>query len=215
MVRSRSAHGMSAACRAVALCAVVCAPSTHAAGHGNWVTVYDNDNADASPVVRLDAIPDRTPAIDGILAMVAFQQTPFGCVGPWETMECPLTRDLGLGLQCSDAHVALVRRWFPDAMPKLSGFGPQRYSGYKGTGPDALMCERTPESATFQSHLSSLRLRRHGNEVVTYMTVSWYAQERSGWIEYRTVYRVDQDRIVVLSNREVRRSRDDDGGNAE
>ncbi len=214
MVRSRSAHGVSAACRAITLCLVVCASSTHAAGQGNWVTVYDN--ADASPVVRLDAIPGRTPAIDGILAMVAFQQTPFGCAGPWETMACPLTRDLGLGLQCSDAHVALVRRWFPDAMPKLSGYGEHQYSGYEGQGPDASMCERTPESATFQSHLSSLRLRRHGNEVVTQMTVSWYAQERSGSIEYRTVYRVDQDRIVVLSNREVRRSRnDEDGRNAE
>jgi len=214
MVRSRFAQGMSAACRVVTLCILACASSAQAAGHGAWVVVYDN--AHASPVVRLDAIPGRTPAIDGILAMVAFQQTPFGCDGPWETMDCPVTRDLGLGLQCSDAHVALVRRWFPDAMPKLSGYGPQRYSGYKGTGPDASMCERTPESATFQSHLALLRLRRHGDKVVTYMRVSWYARERSGSIEYRTVYRVDKDKVIVLSNREMRRSRDDeDDRNAE
>lgn len=180
----------------------------HAAAPGAWITVYESRN-DAAPRVHLDRLPQRSPAIDGILAMVAFQQTPFGCEGPRDAMDCPITRDLGLGLQCSDAHVAFVRRWFPDRIPKLGGRHERHYSGFAGKGPDASMCAQTPTSASVQSHLSSLRIRQSSRKLSIESRVMWYARERSGEIVYRTRFRLDGDALVLRSSEVIRQTRHD------
>lgn len=177
--------------------------SAHATAPGDWVTVYDAHSDDGTRV-HLDRLPQRTPAIDGVLAMIAFQQTPIGCEGPRDALDCPITRELGLGLQCSDAHVAIVQTGFPERMPKLGGYHESRYSGFEGKGPDASMCAQTPESASVQSHLSSVRIRQAGRRLTVESRVVWHARERSGETVYRTRLRVDGDRVVPVSNTVIR-----------
>ncbi len=181
------------------LCAIA-----HAADSRDWVTVYRT--GPDGPQVRLDPLPKRTPAIDGILAMLSFQQTPFGCSGPRGDMTCPITRELGLGRQCSPAHIASVQRWFPDRVPKLGGYHARHYTGLGGKGPEPWMCAETPEGASVQDHLSSVRMRQSGRRLVVESRVAWYARERSGDILYRTTFRLDDDAVTLLSHKVVRRA---------
>jgi hypothetical protein len=182
---------------------ILCSPA-HAAGPRDWATVYEN-NADG-PQVRLDRLPQRTPAIEGILAMLSFLQTPFGCSGPRGDMTCPITRELGLGRQCSPAHVATVQRWFPDRVPKLGGYHARHYTGLGGKGPEPWICAETPEGASVQDHLSSVRMRQTGRRLVVESRVAWYARERSGDFLYRTTFRLDGDAVTLLSHKVVRRT---------
>lgn len=186
------------------LCAWILCTAAHAAGPRDWVTVYEN-SADG-PQVRLDRLPQRRPAIDGVLAMLSFLQTPFGCSGPRGDMTCPITRELGLGRQCSPAHVATVQRWFPDRVPKLSGYHARHYTGLGGKGPESWMCAETPEGASVQDHLSSVRIRQTGRRLVVESRVAWYARERSGDLFYRTTFRLDDDAVTLLSHKLVRRT---------
>lgn len=77
------------------------------------------------------------------------------------------------------------------------------------------MCAQTPESASVQSHLSSLRIRQTGHRLTAHTKVSWYARERSGEIVYRTRLRVDGGVVVRVSNKVIHRSKPDSLGDQE
>jgi glutathione S-transferase len=56
--------------------------------------------------------------INAILAMYALQ-TGGGCEGHDDAgLRCELTKSLGLGAQCSEKHLKLVRSWFKNEVPK-------------------------------------------------------------------------------------------------
>jgi hypothetical protein len=175
--------------------------SALAAGPREWVTVYEV-TADGAHV-RLERLRERSPAIEGALAMLSFLVTPFGCAGPRGDMDCPITRELGLGRQCSEAHIAFVRKWFPEKVPIIGGYHAQRYAGFGGLGPEASMCAQTPEGASVQNHLSLVRMRQTGRRLIVESHVSWYARERSGEIVYRTTFRLEDDAIAQLSNKVI------------
>src|SRR5579859_6685684 len=60
------------------------------------------------PVARLDRLGPMSEGFKAILAMYALQ-VGAGCKNDYQ---CVLTQDLGLGNQCSDQQVNLVRSWF-------------------------------------------------------------------------------------------------------
>jgi hypothetical protein len=159
-----------------------------------------------APTVDIDEAVPRSSAIEGILAMLAFQVTPSGCEGPRGDMDCPITRELGLGRQCSEAHLAMVERWFPDSMPQIGGDHAQHYTGYAGAGPEAWMCAQTPEGANVQDHLVAVDLWQDGDLVAIDTEVRWYAREESGLLKYRSEFRIEQQKAVLVSHRRLDRA---------
>jgi hypothetical protein len=77
------------------------------------------------------------------------------------------------------------------------------------------MCAQTPESASVQSHHSSLRIRQTGHRLTVHTRVSWYARERSGEIVYCTRLRLDRGVVVRVCNKVIHRSRPDSFGDQE
>jgi hypothetical protein len=166
---------------------------------GHRVFGLDDNHA---PKVDIDEAVPRSSAIEGMLAMLAFQVTPSGCAGPRGDMDCPITRELGLGRQCSEAHLAMVKRWFPDNMPQIGGYHAQHYTGYAGAGPEAWMCAQTLEGASVQDHLVAVDNRQDG-ELVTldrYPNLLVRARtERRIALSQRIPHRAGQGRARVAS----------------
>jgi uncharacterized protein len=164
----------------------------------SYVTVYSWNR---DPMVNLAAFQPLSEPFKAILAMYA-AQAGGDCTN--EPLECTLTSSLGLGPQCSDAQINLVRKWFREGMPPMAEYqGPP----YILDEPEALegICYRQPQTATVQQVWDTIRIGIRGDLVFVEATFSWThgADGPSGHTGYSTVYGIANDRIITVSHKKV------------
>jgi len=169
------------------------------------VTVFLLDSK-YEPVVRLEKLsPPLTEGLRAILAMYALQDGG-GCEGETDPNEkglhCALTTALGVGPQCSEAQLRLVRAWFK-SLPKMSGLAADHYLNIQR--PDSLetICYAAPYTASFQQIWDRIRVTQDGGEVVVDAVGSWLARDESGHFHYRSKYKIEDHSITTLSHEEV------------
>jgi len=157
--------------------------------------------------VHLERLGPLSPALRAILAFYAMRANG-GCPpGTWDEasktydMKCPLTTALGLGSQCSEAQLALVRFWFKDGIPAVNLDRADAVQIGK-SGDFASACNATPYTATHQSIWSSLRVRQDKKKGLVTITGegSWTAgpEAGGGFFTDVTTYHILKDRVRVV-----------------
>lgn len=104
------------------------------------------------PVTRLDRLPHLTAGLKALLALYALENGA-GCEGKDEDkrVRCKLTAELGLGSNCSEAHIQLVRSWF-DSTPNLTSRWNARWNATtKSPGSLEHFCYGQPDTASWQN----------------------------------------------------------------
>jgi len=159
--------------------------------------------------VHLERLGPLTPAMRAILAFYAMRANG-GCPpGTWSEdgktydMQCPLTTALGLGRQCSEAQLALVKTWFKDGIPAVN-LDQADAANIGKSGDFASACNATPYTATHQSIWSSLRVRQEKKGLVTITGEgSWTSGPEAGGGSFTdvTTYRILPDRVRVVRHR--------------
>lgn len=160
--------------------------------------------------VSLRPLEPLTPALRALLAFYALRANG-GCPpGDWSKdgktyeMSCPLTTALGLGFQCSEAHLGLVKTWFKEGIPPLL-LDRKEAARIAKEGDIARACNSTPYSATHQTIWSSIKvLRRKDGTVTITGEGDWTAGPEAESGSFRNVgtYRLLADRVEVVSFRE-------------
>jgi hypothetical protein len=171
---------------------------------GGVTILSGEDSVDVA--VNLKPLEPLSPAMRAILAFYAMRGNG-GCPpGTWSDdgktydMRCPLTTALGLGRQCSEEQIALVKAWFKDGVPRLTR------SRADAASIDQATCQNTPYTATHQVIWQSLRVRMGKKGLVTVTAKgSWLGGESGGDFGYVTTYRVLQDRVQIVREREWHR----------
>lgn len=175
---------------------------SHGAYSSEGVRVFYLDRR-YEPVVRLDRLPARTPVLDGILAMYALQNGA-GCSGHDKLgLRCKLTESLGLGYQCSNAHIALVRRTFPSSLPPMSGYRAQLYQAPWQHGTLESICYALSDSTTGQTVWTMIRIGQTAKTITVDARGSWLTPDESRDFAYSTVFAVEGDTASVLTHRIV------------
>jgi hypothetical protein len=158
--------------------------------------------------INLKPLEPLSPAMRAILAFYAMRANS-GCPpGEWSgdryRMQCPLTTALGLGDQCSDEHIALVRKWFKDGIPPVNLDKAEAVRiGKSGKFEDA--CNATPYTATHQTNWLTLRVERKKPDLMTVEASGAGTsgpEADSGFFTDVTTYRILPDRVKVVSHRE-------------
>jgi hypothetical protein len=161
--------------------------------------------------VNLKALGELSPAMKAILAFYAMRANG-GCP-PGELdentkaykMECPLTTALGLGDQCSDAQITLVKTWFKDGIPALGLLDSKTAQQVNKDKNFASICNSTPYTATHQSIWDSIRVKQMDGGMVTITAEGeWTSgpEGDSGSFHAVTTYRILPDRVQVVSHKE-------------
>jgi hypothetical protein len=164
------------------------------------VVVYYIDKT-SRPVARLDRLSTMSDGLKAILAMYALQAGA-GC----EThdsagnLQCTLTSALGLGSQCSESHVALVRQWFKDEIPKISGHRDSAFQQTQEPGVLESMCYTAPFTATFQHTWQIIRVTQRDNRIVVDAMASWLARDNGGRVRYHSEYELGPTFVKVVSH---------------
>jgi hypothetical protein len=196
-------------CLISALAVVACA-RTLSAGSLKKGEVEILTGTDSSTVeVNLGPLEPLSPGMRAILAFYAMRANG-GCPpGEWTAdgktyeMRCPLTTALGLGFQCSPAHLDLVKTWFKDAIPPLELDRAEAVRIVKA-GDFASACNATPYTATHQIIWSTIRVRPGKDGRVTIEgSGDWTSgpEGDSGAFHNVATYRILADRVVVVSYR--------------
>jgi hypothetical protein len=193
----------------IALVAVLLAPTLAAAAArlGEVVVLTGEDSMTVD--IDLKPLEPLSPALRALLAFYAMRANG-GCPpGDWSAdgkiyeMSCPLTTALGLGFQCSEAQISLVRTWFKDGAPPL--LIDLKTATRIGRSVDfASTCAATPYTATHQTIWSSIRVLSGKDGVVTIEGEGeWTAGPGadSGSFKNTGTYQLLPDRVRVLNFR--------------
>jgi hypothetical protein len=161
--------------------------------------------------VNLKPLGELSPGMKAILAYYAMRANG-GCPpGEWDDntkvykMECPLTTALGLGYQCSDAQITLVKTWFKDGIPALGLLDPKKAQEVNKNKDFASICTNTPYTATHQSMWDSIRVKQSDGGMVTITAEGdWTSgpEGDSGSFQAVTTYRILKDRVQVVDHKE-------------
>ncbi len=163
------------------------------------------DKPDGSgPEVRLDLDRPQSKGINAILAMYALQAGG-GCDGRTdEGIQCMITNALGIGPQCSSQHIALVRSWFRQGIPQMSGYAADLYKNTQQQSALENICYSTPNTATSGRFWSTIHLTQRNQNVIVDARGVWFVGERGGDFGYRTTYRIRSDSIDVIKHVELK-----------
>lgn len=186
---------------------IVAAP-VHAA---DAIVVFYLDK-DYRPVTRLDRIPDLSPGHRALLALYALENGA-GCEGKDEgnRVKCDLTQKLGLGANCSDAHIALVRSWF-ETTPKLTSRWSERWNAKtKSSGTLESLCYGQPDTASWHNVWEIIKIKLAGEFAEVEAILSWGSQYGHGRVRYRNSYRIGEDMILETSSEITELSRSSQG----
>ena len=184
----------------LATCMAITAVFTATGVQAKIQTLFESDGVNA-PRLQLETQGAHSDQIKAIVAMIAFQFTPKDCEGPREALQCAIPTALNLGTQCSDAHIALVQKWFPHSMPKMSGYGPQHYSGYTPDDFPRWMCAMTPDGASVQANVRRITLERRKNTATFHVSTSWMSRELSGAINHVLKFDLSGKHIRLVSHK--------------
>ena len=161
--------------------------------------------------VNLKPLGELSSGMKAILAFYAMRANG-GCPpGEWDDntkvykMECPLTTALGLGYQCSDEQITLVKKWFKDGIPALGLLDSKTTQEVNKNKDFASICNSTPYTATHQSNWSSIRIKRLDDGMVTITAEGdWTSGPEGDAGSFRavTTFRILTDRVQVVNHKE-------------
>jgi hypothetical protein len=157
--------------------------------------------------VNLKPLEPLSAALRAVLAFYAMRANG-GCPmgkedGASSSLQCPLTTALGLGDQCSDAQIALVKKYFKDGIPPI-GLAREQAAEINRSGDLRHACNATSYNATHQSVWLEIRLQTMSQERVRIISRgSWTAGPEAGGGTFSdmTVYRLLPDRVEVVSHK--------------
>jgi hypothetical protein len=189
-----------------ALAVLLLLPLARPAAAGEVQVLYSADSM--TTAINLKPLEPLSPALRAVLAFYAMRANG-GCPPGKETggryaMQCPLTTALGLGEQCSDAQIALVRKFFKDGIPPLN-LSRQQAAEINRGGDLAQACNATPYTATHQSVWLEIRLQTMSQERVRITARgSWTAGPGgdAGTFGDLSVFRLFPDHVEVVSHKE-------------
>lgn len=161
-----------------------------------------------STAVYLKPLEPLSPGMRAILAFYAMRANG-GCppgkqVGKRYSVQCPFTTALGLGDQCSDEQIALVRKWFKDGIPALN-LSRQAAAEINRSGDLRQACSAAPFTATHQSVWLEIRVQTMNQERVRILgRGSWTSgpDGDGGTFTDITVFRLLPDRVEVVNHKE-------------
>lgn len=158
------------------------------------------------PVAKLERLGKISEGTKAVLAMYAMQ-IGGGCEGnDRQGLKCELTRALGLGAQCSDEHLNLVRAWFKEALPPMSSTPEAKLFEAIKSGKLESICYHQPYTAKSQQIWEIIRVSIEDNHV-SVDAISFWSVSADGPFtknEYSTTYRVDENVVTVVSHRKIR-----------
>jgi hypothetical protein len=195
----RKRHKSSCTCPQVLIMLALCAP----VAADDAVTVFLLDEK-YEPVVRLEKLAPLSDAMRALLAMYALENGG-GCESETEQdkgLHCELTAALGIGPQCSQAQVHLVRAWF-NTIPAMGVHDPAQYAKVQAPGALEDVCYASSNTDDFQRQWDRIRVKRDGAEVSVDAVGSWHVRDQTGQFHYRTTYRIDAHTITTLSHTEI------------
>jgi hypothetical protein len=157
-------------------------------------------NEHSQPIVSLERIHLDSEGVKAILALYALENGA-GCEGRNEQglLNCKLTSKLGLGANCSDNHIALVRTWFNNT-PKLTSRWHERWNKKTKT-PGTLedLCYRQPDTGSWHNVWEVIKLRVEGDIVSVDAVQTWGSQFGHGKVRYMHRYQLRQNRVKEIS----------------
>jgi hypothetical protein len=161
--------------------------------------------------VNLAPLEPLTPALRAILALYAMRANG-GCPpaektedGRPDLIRCPLTTALGLGEQCSEKQLALVREWFKDGIPPLR-LDVKSATEINANGRLDWACNSAPYTATHQSMWTSLMVGWTAKDTVRVVGHgAWTAGpgQNAGTFDTKTTFRIRADRVTTISHQET------------
>jgi hypothetical protein len=189
-----------------ALALLLLLPLARSAGAGEVQVLYSADSM--TTAINLKPLEPLSPALRAVLAFYAMRANG-GCppgkeAGGKYSLQCPLTTALGLGDQCSDAQIALVRKFFKDGIPPLN-LSRQQAAEINRSGDLGQACNATPYTATHQSVWLEIRVQTMSQERVRITARgSWTAGPGgdAGTFGSLSVFRLFPDRVEVVSHKE-------------
>jgi hypothetical protein len=188
-----------------AVLALVALSLTHVAYAEDELIVFYLDSQ-FRPVAKLERLGQMSEGAKAILAMYALQRGG-GCEGNDQAgLKCELTKALGLGAQCSKEHLQLVKSWFKQEMPPMSGYPEQVIQRVLRSGDLESICYNQPYTATRQEVWEIIRVKREGNHFSVDAISHWTAgaDGPSGKNRYSTKYRVEKNDVTTLSHRQIK-----------
>jgi hypothetical protein len=157
------------------------------------------------PVAKLERLGKISEGTKAVLAMYALQ-VGGGCEGHDDQgLKCELTRALGLGAQCSSQHLNLVRAWFKEALPRMTGHHESTFQNVVKSGELGSICYSQPDTATRQHVWETIRVSTEDN-LVSVDAISRSIASADGPFgtnRYSTTYRIDENVVTVVSHRQV------------
>ena len=175
---------------------------------GQQVVVFYLD-AQYRPVAKLDRLGQMSEGINAILAMYALQ-TGGGCEGHDDAgLRCELTKSLGLGAQCSEKHLKLVRSWFKNEVPAMSIYPEATIQRSFKSGELEPICYKAPDTSTVQEVWEIIKVKREDNLVLVDAIRRWTFNSADGpsyRSRYKTEYRINAHTITVVAHKEIRLS---------
>lgn len=161
--------------------------------------------ADGSgPVLRLDRVPNMSEGMKAILALYALENGA-DCRGPSEQggLKCALTAELGLGANCSQEHLALVRKWFP-VVPELTGRWSRKWNEDSSKeGSLERLCYTQTDSGSWQNIWQVIRVTARGNKISVTAIMQGGSQYGQSRIKYVNEYKITERHVKVTSSRKV------------
>lgn len=187
-------------------CFLCVAQMQHAYAAERVVVFYLNEHH--RPVTRLDRLPDLTPGLKAILALYTLENGA-GCEGKDESdrVRCDMTEKLGLGSNCSEAHIQLVRSWF-ESTPNLTSRWSARWNG-KAKAPGALenLCYGQPHTGSWHNIWEIIKVKSTGEFVEVEAILNWGSQYGHGRVRYRNSYKIGSQTIVETASQVTELSR--------
>jgi hypothetical protein len=186
-----------------ALVAVLLLQASLPAFAAKWQTVFVVD-ANGNPSVASEVIRGLPTQGRAILALYAMELGA-GCTQPnHDGLPCALTMALGIGPQCSPAHLQLVRTWFRGTrIPNMGGYADKLYADGGAEGALEKICDRTPYTATRQRVWDKIKIKLEGNTLSVDAFGGWLVADQSGKFRYKTTYTFTDTSVSILSHAEV------------
>ena len=170
----------------------------------DFETVFSLDQK-FQPVTSLDRASPMSDGLRAILALYAFEAGA-GCTTytrDHEELQCALTRDLGLGAQCSLAHLNLIASWFKNGMPAFGWLTDAQLRRAQQTNELSGRCYNQPDGATLQSTWEHVGVQVRGQRVTIDSTVI-SGRAADGPLtrrRYASVYEIRGREIAVVSSK--------------
>lgn len=163
---------------------------------------YSND----AQIAQTKSLQHISEGLKAILAMYALQ-TGSGCGGYAEdrSLECVLPKSLGLGMQCSEKHLTLVRSWFENGFPAMSIYPKPKTQRLAEPTQLESICYNSPDTSTVQENWEIIRVKTDKKFVFVNAVRMWTFHSSDGpyyRIRYKSKYRIDNHIVTVLSHKE-------------